>query len=82
MRAQCTFGPPTTGIVGFNSGGAIFITEAQGEGGLFNPATQSVFWIQESAGNVTLNFSVVPEPGSITVLALSSLALLGRRRKT
>ena len=77
-----TFGPLTTDVIGLNSGGASFISEAEGEGGLFNPNTQSVFWIQEAGGNVTLQFSVVPEPGAIAVLGLSSLALLGRRRKS
>lgn len=76
-----TFGPGLTGVSGFNARGASFISEAQGEGGLFNAGSQSVFWIQESGGAVSLRSSVVPEPGSAAVLGLSALALLRRRRK-
>ena len=75
------FGPGTTDLLGFNSRGATFISEAAGEGGTFNPATQSVFWIQESGGAVSLQYSVVPEPGSVAVLGLSAMGLLARRRR-
>jgi hypothetical protein len=63
-----------------NPSGATFISEAQGEGHTF-PASQSVFWIQEAGGAVSLQYSVVPEPGSVTLLALSAVGLLARRRR-
>jgi hypothetical protein len=73
------FEAPT--ITNFNAGGATLISESAGEGGAFNPATQSVYWIQEAGGAVTLEYSVVPEPGTVGVFALSGLALLARRRR-
>ena len=76
-----TFGPGITGITGLNTNGATFITEAQGEGGLY-PAGSPVFWIQEAGGNVTLNYNVaIPEPGTAALLGVASLAMLRRRRK-
>lgn len=75
------FGPASTDLLGFNSRGATFISESAGEGGTFDPAAQSVFWIQESGGVVSLQYSVVPEPGSVAVLGLSALGLLTRRRR-
>ena len=80
-----TFGPGTDTITGLsiaNPFGATFITELVGEGGTFNPNTQSVYWLQESGGNVTLNYSVVPEPASTMLLALGGLALGLRRRRS
>ncbi|HEY7118931.1 MAG TPA: hypothetical protein VH475_20240 [Tepidisphaeraceae bacterium] len=77
-----TFDPSTTTLAGLiNSPGATFISEAAGEGGLFNPSTQSVFWVQENAGSVDLKYSVaVPEPAVLSLAGLSGLALLARRR--
>ena len=76
-----TFGPGVTGITGLNSGGATFLSEAQGEGALFDPGTQSVFWVQESGGVVSLQYSVVPEPGALAAFGLSAAMFLVRRRK-
>jgi autotransporter-associated beta strand protein len=79
------FDPATDTITGLtinNPFGATFVSEAVGEGSLFDPNSQSVYWIQESGGNVTLQYSVVPEPGSASLLAIAGLALgLRRRRK-
>jgi hypothetical protein len=80
-----TFGPATDTVTGLsiaNPFGATFISEVAGEGGTFNPNTQSVYWLQESGGNVTLQYSVVPEPGSAALFAIAGAALgLRRRRK-
>jgi hypothetical protein len=80
-----TFGPATDTITGLainNPAGATFISEATGEGALFDPNSQSVYWVQENGGNVTLQYSIVPEPGSASLLALAGFALgLRRRRK-
>src|SRR5258707_9630771 len=77
-----TFDPSTTTLQGLvNSPGATFISEAQGEGGLFNPSTQSVFWVQENAGSVDLKYNVVPEPGAIGLIGLSRPAFMGPRRR-
>ena len=76
-----TFDPATTSLPGLNANGATFISETQGEGGLFNPA-QSVFWVQENAGSIDLKYNVaVPEPTTIGLLGLSSLLFMRRRRK-
>lgn len=76
-----TFGPGITAVNGLTTNGATFITEAQGEGGLYPPGSP-VFWIQEASGNVTLNYNVViPEPGTAALLGVASLAVLRRRRK-
>jgi autotransporter-associated beta strand protein/T5SS/PEP-CTERM-associated repeat protein len=79
-----TFGPATDTLAGLsiaNPFGATFISEAAGEGGGFDPNSQSVYWVQESGGNVTLQYSVVPEPGSASLLALAGLAIGLRRRR-
>jgi hypothetical protein len=62
-----TFDPLTTSVLGLtNPAGAAFISETQGEGGLFDPNTQSVFWVQENAGSVDLKYSIaVPEPTAL-----------------
>lgn len=78
-----TFDPATTSTPGLiNTPGATFISETFGEGGVYNPNTQSVYWIQENAGNVSLRYSVVPEPGTFALLGVSGLAFLVRRRRS
>jgi T5SS/PEP-CTERM-associated repeat protein len=78
-----TFDPLLTSVAGLsNPAGAAFISETQGEGGLFNPNTQSVFWVQENAGSVDLKYSIapVPEPTALGFIAIGGLALAARRR--
>lgn len=76
-----TFDPTTTSLPGLNANGATFISETQGEGGLFNPA-QSVFWVQENGGSIDLKYNVaVPEPTTLGVIGLSSLAFMRRKRR-
>ncbi len=66
-----------------NLAGATFISEADGEAVAFNPSTDSVYWVQENAGTVSLQYSVVLEPGSLGLLACTMLggAFLRRRRR-
>jgi len=47
----------------------------------FNPLTQSVYWLDEDAGVVTLQYSAIPEPGSLALLSAAGLMLAGRRRR-
>jgi hypothetical protein len=76
-----TFDPLTTSLPGLNANGATFISETQGETGLFDPS-QSVYWVQENAGSIDLQYSVaVPEPTTIGLMGLSSLFFMRRRRK-
>ncbi|MDB5318809.1 MAG: hypothetical protein JWN40_440 [Phycisphaerales bacterium] len=78
-----TFDPSTTSVLGLNNlANATFISEAAGEGHTYSN-TQRVYWVQESAGQVSLQYSVAaaPEPGAIAVLALSGVTILARRRR-
>ena len=79
-----TFSPATTTLIGLTApSGAMFISELAGEGGLFTASTDSVYWVQENAGNVTLNFSIVPEPSALLSLlgGIATLASFQRRRR-
>ena len=80
-----TFGPGLTTITGLNNAaGATFISETQGESSAFNSNTQSVFWIQEASGALSLQYSLapVPEPTSLGLIGLSTgMFFLRRRRK-
>lgn len=79
-----TFDPATTTLLGLNNTpGATFISETQGEGGLYDPSTQNVFWVQENAGSIDLEYSVnaVPEPATLSVVGLTSLVFMARRRR-
>jgi T5SS/PEP-CTERM-associated repeat protein len=74
------FDPATTNVLGLNNlAGASFISEQIGEAGTYGD--RSVFWVQDNAGQVTLNYNVVPEPATISLLALVSGAALIRRRR-
>jgi hypothetical protein len=79
-----TFDPSTTTLAGLsNPAGATFISETAGEGGLFNPDTDKVYWVQEQGGNVTLQYSIapVPEPTFLGFIGLGAMAVIGRRRR-
>lgn len=81
-----TFVPATTTVLGLtNPSGATFITELAGETVAFDPSTQSVYWVQENAGSVTLNYSIapVPEPAAFVSLlgGLATLVTIQRRRR-
>lgn len=76
------FGPELDALVGLiNNAGAVFISEAQGKGATFDPVSQSVFWVQEEEGTVSLQYSVVPEPGTASLLALAFVGFASRRRR-
>jgi len=79
-----TFDPSTTTLVGLATPpGATFISETAGEGGLYNPNTDKVYWVQEQGGNVTLQYSIapVPEPTFLGFIGLGAVAIVGRRRR-
>lgn len=77
-----TFDPSTTSVLGLNNmSNATFISETVGESHGYSDS-QSVYWVQESGGQVSLQYSVTaPEPGTLGVLTLSGLTLLARRRR-
>ena len=79
-----SFNPATTTVLGLgNPAGATFISEIDGETSNFDPFTQSVYWVQENTGNVTLNYSIVPEPSAILSLlgGIATLVSFQRRRR-
>jgi hypothetical protein len=65
----------------FQSGSGIFTATRINEDAPFNALTQSVYWIDEDAGVVTLQYSIIPEPGTMTLATLAGLMLAGRRRR-
>ena len=76
------FDPVSTFVNGLgNPAGATFITELAGESMSFDPFTQSVYWVQENAGSVTLNYSIVPEPGAMLSLLGGIATLVGFQRR-
>ena len=73
------FGPALDELVGLlNNANATFISEAQGQGATFDALSQSVFWVQENEGDVSLQYSVVPEPGTASLLALACVGFAAR----
>jgi len=79
-----TFAPSTSGVFGLsNLASATFISETAGESAGFNAATQSVYWLQESNGAVSLQYSIAPtpEPTSLGLLGMSGLILTSLRRR-
>jgi len=65
----------------FQSGAGIFTATRINEDAPFNALTQSVYWIDEDAGVVTLQYSIIPEPGTMTLATLAGLMLVGRHRR-
>ena len=65
-----------TGFTGQD--GAVLIAD----GAIFNPLLEDVYWFESSATQVHVCWSLtpVPEPSSLMLLGMSSLALLVRRR--
>jgi hypothetical protein len=75
------FDPSTTTLPGLaDLAGATFISETAGETGGFDPGVDRVYWVEEDAGVVSLQYSV-PEPTTFGLLALAGLGLAGRRRR-
>ncbi len=76
------FNPATTSILGLgNPAAATYISEIDGETTNYNPLTDSVYWVQENAGSVTLNYSIVPEPGAMLSLLGGIATLVGFQRR-
>ncbi len=79
-----TYGALNTILAGLsNLAGATLISETAGEGTTYNPLMDSVYWLQDNAGTTTLQYSVVPEPASLGLIACTMLggAFLRRRRR-
>ena len=76
-----TFDPISTFIAGLgNPAAATFISETNGETTNFDPYTQSVYWVQENAGTVSLNYSILPEPSALLSLVGGFAMLVGFQR--
>ena len=79
-----TYGALNTILAGLsNLASATLISETAGEATTYNPLTDSVYWLQDNAGITTLQYSVVPEPASLGLIACTMLggAFLRRRRR-
>ena len=79
-----TFDPLTTLLLNLgNTAGATYISEIAGETSAYSVGNESVYWVQENAGGVTLNWSIVPEPSIFASLlgGLGMLTALQRRRR-
>lgn len=46
----------------------------------FNPLTDSVYWLDKDNGVVSLQYSIIPEPGSAVLASLAAVILASRRR--
>lgn len=67
-----------TAISGFDAGS--FVIDSSGFSGIWGTSTFSVSLAEDNKG-IYLNYTAVPEPGSLSVLALGAMGLLARRRR-
>jgi hypothetical protein len=65
----------------FLSGAGSFTALRINEDAPFDAMTQSVYWLDEDGGVVTLQYSLIPEPSSALMASLSGFLLAGRRRR-
>jgi hypothetical protein len=65
----------------FQSGAASLTAFRINEDAPFDAMTQSVYWLDEDAGVVTLQYSLIPEPSSAVMASLAGFLLAGRRRR-
>ncbi len=64
----------------FNLGGGSLTANRINEDAPFNASSDSVYWIDEDAGVVTVQYNVVPEPSSVALM-IGGLVVLARRRR-
>ena len=66
----------------FNISGAGNFTAARiNETSSFDAFSQSVYWIEENGGTVTLEYSIIPEPGTTLLLLVGGVFFARRRRR-